>query len=444
MRGLHQAAASTLHRHCFHTHLFPQRAPPQHHHLIHQGARPSLFSARAPLRHHHTQALHQRHTHSVGLHTTQSLRQCHTLSVSPRTTLSLRHHHTLSLSVVAQTTRSLRQRHIRCAVQGSTHSFSQPSLSLPRGAPLRLHQAGPSPPSLPSPPPLHVRAGTSASTARKGLVLLPSRHSLTATGQPRLEHPCQWGPVDRLACHVSLSGLSTLHVSLPHSSPSPSLDSHAPAPFPRAQAGALWKGPLSRRINTCNSCSKGIHSGTSSMDVEEGRPGQGSGGALRDSGAGGSGVEVSLPPEADSALPAAAAPAAAAQESADAAAATGAGAAAPSAAAAAPGSSWPVQSSVALSPTEEEIFATLLGTVAMFGLNTVLRVAGGWVRDKVSERKGGEGGLTLAYRQHILYRQHTDSTYRQHFSLFCFPPCQLPNPQTPLQPLFLLQLLGKE
>lgn len=43
-----------------------------------------------------------------------------------------------------------------------------------------------------------------------------------------------------------------------------------------------------------------------------------------------------------------------------------------------------MRSSITLSPKEEEIFATLLGTVAMFELKTVLRVAGGWVRDKVS------------------------------------------------------------
>ncbi len=42
-----------------------------------------------------------------------------------------------------------------------------------------------------------------------------------------------------------------------------------------------------------------------------------------------------------------------------------------------------VQDTVALTPTEQEIFSTLLAAVKHSGATTVLRCAGGWVRDKL-------------------------------------------------------------
>lgn len=42
-----------------------------------------------------------------------------------------------------------------------------------------------------------------------------------------------------------------------------------------------------------------------------------------------------------------------------------------------------VRDTVALTPTEQEIFSTLLAAVKHSGASTVLRCAGGWVRDKL-------------------------------------------------------------
>ena len=42
-----------------------------------------------------------------------------------------------------------------------------------------------------------------------------------------------------------------------------------------------------------------------------------------------------------------------------------------------------VKEKIELSETEKKIFDRLLGTLHHFGLQTQLRVAGGWVRDKV-------------------------------------------------------------
>eukprot|EP00850_Spirogloea_muscicola_P006348 SM000030S11357 [mRNA] locus=s30:373790:378856:+ [translate_table: standard] len=47
------------------------------------------------------------------------------------------------------------------------------------------------------------------------------------------------------------------------------------------------------------------------------------------------------------------------------------------------GARFAVQDSIVLRPEEQELFAALLGTVKHFGLATQLRVAGGWVRDKL-------------------------------------------------------------
>lgn len=43
----------------------------------------------------------------------------------------------------------------------------------------------------------------------------------------------------------------------------------------------------------------------------------------------------------------------------------------------------PVRDNIELNETEKKIFDRLLGTVRHFGLQNQLRVAGGWVRDKV-------------------------------------------------------------
>ena len=42
-----------------------------------------------------------------------------------------------------------------------------------------------------------------------------------------------------------------------------------------------------------------------------------------------------------------------------------------------------VRETIELDETEEKIFERLLGTLDHYGLETELRVAGGWVRDKV-------------------------------------------------------------
>lgn len=46
--------------------------------------------------------------------------------------------------------------------------------------------------------------------------------------------------------------------------------------------------------------------------------------------------------------------------------------------------SYKVDTKIILTPKEVEIFDTLMGIVKDHQLKTTLRVAGGWVRDKVS------------------------------------------------------------
>jgi hypothetical protein len=47
--------------------------------------------------------------------------------------------------------------------------------------------------------------------------------------------------------------------------------------------------------------------------------------------------------------------------------------------------SYKVSTEIALTPKENEIFDTLMSIVKENNLKTTLRVAGGWVRDKVSQ-----------------------------------------------------------
>jgi tRNA nucleotidyltransferase (CCA-adding enzyme) len=51
--------------------------------------------------------------------------------------------------------------------------------------------------------------------------------------------------------------------------------------------------------------------------------------------------------------------------------------------------------SITLTPTEERIFALLLEVVAENNLKTTLRVAGGWVRDKVLGKESDDIDLAL-------------------------------------------------
>jgi hypothetical protein len=54
-----------------------------------------------------------------------------------------------------------------------------------------------------------------------------------------------------------------------------------------------------------------------------------------------------------------------------------------------------VRDTIELDETEEKIFKRLLGTLDHFGLETELRVAGGWVRDKVRMGEFLVGGKIL-------------------------------------------------
>eukprot|EP00850_Spirogloea_muscicola_P006086 SM000028S10180 [mRNA] locus=s28:827576:832180:+ [translate_table: standard] len=54
-----------------------------------------------------------------------------------------------------------------------------------------------------------------------------------------------------------------------------------------------------------------------------------------------------------------------------------------------------VQDSIVLRPEEQELFAALLGTVKHFGLATQLRVAGGWVRDKLLGKESNDIDIAL-------------------------------------------------
>lgn len=54
-----------------------------------------------------------------------------------------------------------------------------------------------------------------------------------------------------------------------------------------------------------------------------------------------------------------------------------------------------VRDTIELDETEEKIFKRLLGTLDHFGLETELRVAGGWVRDKVCIGELLVGGKSL-------------------------------------------------
>ncbi|KAI4346384.1 hypothetical protein L6164_007282 [Bauhinia variegata] len=56
---------------------------------------------------------------------------------------------------------------------------------------------------------------------------------------------------------------------------------------------------------------------------------------------------------------------------------------------ASPPLSHQVRDNIQLSQLEKKIFGRLLGTLRHFGLQTQLRVAGGWVRDKVDEFNRG-------------------------------------------------------
>ena len=51
-----------------------------------------------------------------------------------------------------------------------------------------------------------------------------------------------------------------------------------------------------------------------------------------------------------------------------------------------------VKEGVSVTDYEEKLFQTLLGTVRHFGLKAELRVAGGWVRDKVRSVMSEVGG----------------------------------------------------
>lgn len=48
-----------------------------------------------------------------------------------------------------------------------------------------------------------------------------------------------------------------------------------------------------------------------------------------------------------------------------------------------------VDGGISTTEYEDKLFQTLLGTVRHFGLKAELRVAGGWVRDKVSAHERG-------------------------------------------------------
>jgi len=57
--------------------------------------------------------------------------------------------------------------------------------------------------------------------------------------------------------------------------------------------------------------------------------------------------------------------------------------------------SYTVDANITLTENEQQIFTTLMNVVKAYQLSSTLRVAGGWVRDKVTESIRRLGILTI-------------------------------------------------